>query len=186
MPILKKEQDLYPEYLFDQPSPEASEEARWWALYTLSRREKDLMRRLYHAEISFYAPVVEKQYRSPSGRSRTSFVPLFPNYVFLHGDEADRYEAICTGCVSQHVEVTDGTALFDDLRRIHDLIRIGTSLEHEPDIPIGARVRVMSGPLEGQVGTMVERRGKKRLLVAVDFLQQGASVELESLDVEVL
>jgi transcription antitermination factor NusG len=144
------------------------------------------MRRLYKSGISFYGPVIEKQHRSPAGRSRTSFVPLFPNYVFLHGDEVDRYEAICTGCVSQHVEVTNTAALFDDLRRIHELIQVGETLVHEPEIPVGTRVRVMSGALEGQVGTIIERRGKQRLLVAVDFLQQGASVELESLDVEPL
>lgn len=186
MPILKKEHDLYPEGLFGRDLPVASEEARWWALYTMSRREKDLMRRLFKSRISYYGPVIEKQHRSPSGRLRTSYVPLFPNYVFLRGDASDRYEAMCTGCVSRDLEVTDPTALLHDLRQIHELIQVGEALAHEPEIPVGARVRVMSGVLEGQVGTIIERRGKQRLLVAVNFLQQGASVELEHFDVEPL
>ena len=43
----------------------------------------------------------------------------------------------------------------------------------------GDRVRVRRGPLAGVEGTVLTRRGRKRLLVSVDFLQQGASVEIE-------
>lgn len=186
MPILKQENDLYPPDLLEDDGPLADSTGSWWALYTRSRREKDLMRRLTTRQIAFYSPIIETQHRSPNGRLRTSFQPLFSNYVFLHGTEEDRYTALTTGCISRDLQVTDTDRLVDDLRQIHELIAVGVDLTPEARIEPGARVLVKTGPLSGQVGTVIERRGQRRLLVAVDFLQQGASVELKSCDLEAL
>jgi len=186
MPILKKETDLYPANLLADDGPLALDVGRWWALYTRSRREKDLMRRLSAMNIAFYCPIVEQQRRSPNGRLRTSYIPLFSNYVFLRGNEQDRYAALTTGCISRDIEVADAERLVHDLRQIRELIEVGVDLTPEARIEAGARVRVKTGALAGRVGTVIERRGRRRLLVAVDFLQQGASVELTSCDLESL
>jgi transcriptional antiterminator RfaH len=184
MPILKKEADLYPLDLFEQDVPDGSPVRRWWALYTPSRREKDLMRRLEKKHIAFYSPIVEKRHRSPNGRLRTTYVPLFSNYVFLCGDDADRYEAMCTGCVSRDLEVAEPETLLHDLREIYRLIQTGVEVSPVPEIPVGTPVRVTSGPLEGREGIVIERRGRNCLIVAVNFLQQGALAELDDCDVE--
>ncbi|MGE0375468.1 MAG: transcription termination/antitermination NusG family protein [Planctomycetaceae bacterium] len=186
MPILKKEIDQFPDDLLALRGPTAGDVGRWWALYTRSRREKDLMRRLVKLQIAFYCPVIEHQHRSPQGRLRTSYIPLFSNYVFLRGDEEDRHAALTTSCISRDLEVKDPQRLVEDLRQIRDLIARGIDLTPEARIEPGTRVRVKAGALAGQVGTVIERRGQKRLLVAVDFLQQGASVELTPCDLETL
>jgi hypothetical protein len=38
---------------------------------------------------------------------------------------------------------------------------------------------VHRGPLEGLDGAMLRRHGRTRVLVAVDFVQQSASVEID-------
>lgn len=86
MPILPAEPDMYPPTLLEQESIEPT----WWAMYTLARREKELMRRLRALEIPFYAPLVSQRTRSPAGRTRQSYVPLFPGYVFVCGDSTAR------------------------------------------------------------------------------------------------
>jgi hypothetical protein len=50
----------------------------------------------------------------------------------------------------------------------------------------GRRVRVRHGALAGLEGTVLLRRGRTRLLVAVDFLQQGASVDIEDYCLEAI
>ena len=180
MPILPQEPDIWPENLFDQASPEGT----WWALYTLPRREKDLMRRLLRMEIPFYGPLIKRRSRSPAGRSRTSYVPLFPGYVFLHGSEEQRYRSLTTNCVSRCLQVSDGGQLAQDLRQIHQLISSDAPLTPEARIEPGMRIRVRSGSLAGLEGVVIRRRGSERLLVIVHFLQQGASVQLEDYQVE--
>ena len=180
MPLLHQEIDLFPDHLLAM-EPDVG---RWWAMYTLARREKEMMRRLRAQQISFYGPVFEQVYRSPAGRLRSSFLPLFPNYVFVHGDEAARYSAVSTGCVSRCIEIPDQAGLLHDLQTVHQLLTAGLDVTAESILHPGQRVRVKNGPLVGQIGQVIQRRGQMRLLVTVNFLQQGASVEIEGFDLE--
>ena len=179
MPILPREPDVYPFDLLDGPAPASSLSAQWWGLYTLSRREKELMRRLHHEQIPFYAPLIQRRRRSPSGRVRRSYVPLFSSYVFLFGDEEQRVSALQTNCVSNVLPIHDAVRLVNDLRQIRKLIESEAPLSPEARLETGERVRIRSGPLTGIEGVVIQRRGQSRLLVAVEFLQQGASVLLE-------
>jgi len=186
MPILERETDLFPATLFENIQSTLDSARRWWALYTRSRREKDLMRRLLAFEIPFYGPTVPQQRRSPAGRIRTSHVPLFSNYVFLWGNPDDRYRALSTNCLSRCLEVSQQDSLTNDLRSVHSLINTGEPVTVEERLEPGRRVRVRSGPLAGQKGTVTERRGQRRLLVVVEFLQQAVSVELDDFEVEAI
>ncbi|MBI3861857.1 MAG: UpxY family transcription antiterminator [Planctomycetia bacterium] len=184
MPILDAEPDLYPHDLLDRTDWTTDDERCWWALYTRSRCEKELMRRLRALDIAHYGPIIEKRGRTPKGRITTSFVPLFANYVFLYGDAQQRYQALTTNCISRDLVVNDGAELAADLRQLRRLIATGAPITPEARLEPGARVRVRSGPLEGQEGIVVQRRGETRLLVAVRFLQQGATVQIDDCQVE--
>ena len=184
MPILAREPDIFPLDLLERDNLGAEEDMGWWVIYTRSQREKDLMRRLEAMQVPFYSPVTAKRFRSPSGRTRTSFLPVFPNYVFLYGDAEHRYQAMTTNCVCSITNVVEGLRLTEDLRRIHRLIEQDVPLTLESRLAPGARVRIRSGPLTGMEGTILERKGQVRLLIAVNFIQQGASVLLEDYDVE--
>jgi transcription antitermination factor NusG len=186
MPILPREPDIYPAELFLDLAGESAPVGQWWAMYTMARREKELMRRLRAMEIPFYAPLVHKRTRSPGGRVRESYVPLFPSYVFVRGTQPQRVQALTTNCVARTIDVADPARLADDLRQIQRLIELDAPLTIEARIQPGRRVRVRSGPMTGLEGTVLKRRGRDWLLVAVEFLQQGASVLLEDFQVEPL
>lgn len=179
MPILKRESDIFPADLLEQPLVRLPDGKSWWCIYTLSRREKDLMRKLRALKLPHYGPMIPKRSRSPQGRLRTSFVPLFPNYVFLLGDESDRYEAMKTNCISRYVEVTNGLELAADLRQVHLAVAANVPLTPESRLEAGQQVRVRSGPFRGYEGLVLRREGKTRLLLAVRFLEQGASMEID-------
>jgi transcription antitermination factor NusG len=186
MPIIGPERNLVPETLLDPEfqSHGAQSGLSWWAMYTRSRQEKELMRRLGAVQGAFYCPIVPNHYRSPTGRSRTSYLPLFTNYVFVFGDESQRYEAVATGCVSKCLPVKNGDRLAADLRQLRQLIESGVPVTAESQIEAGDRVRIKSGSMLGLEGLVFKRHGQSRLLVIVDFLQQGASIELPDWEVE--
>jgi transcription antitermination factor NusG len=184
MPILPPEPDIFPENLFEQDVAATEQTAQWWALYTLARREKDLMRRLRAMRISHYGPLVKRRTRSSNGRVRTAHVPLFASYVFVCGDEQQRYDALTTNCVSRCLAVSDATRLVWDLRQIKRLVDADAPLTPESRLEAGMQVRIRSGPLTGLEGMVVKRHGANCLLVAVEFLQQGASVQLEDCQLE--
>ena len=183
MPILAKEHDLFPEQLLDEVAP-IETPLPWWGLYTLPRREKELMRRLRAMGIGFYSPLVERRTKSPGGRVRKSYVPLFAGYVFMRGEDEARRQALTTNCISRTLTVPDGQRLAADLRQIRRLILANMPLTPEARMQPGTPVRVRGGPLAGVEGVVIRRQNKERLLVAVRFLQQGASLVLEDFQVE--
>ena len=182
MPILKSEPDCFPSDLLEQPAGEFG----WWACYTRSRQEKMLMRNLREAEVAYYAPIIPRRYKSPAGRIRESFLPLFANYVFVRGDEMARYQAVCSGCVSRTISVTDTVQLVEDLCQIHKLVQVGAPLSPEARIDSGDLVRIRSGRFMGFEGRVLRRHQQTLLIVEVRFMNQGASVALDDCQFDLL
>jgi len=160
------------------------ETGTWWALYTLARFEKKLMRQLIEIEIPFYGPTISRRYRSPQGRMRTSVEPLFPNYVFIMGDEMARFKAVSTGSVSRWMPVADSLELVTDLRQIRRLILTDSPLAPELRLQAGQKVRVKSGVFKGFEGTIIRRENEVRLLISVRYMGRGASVALDDCQLE--
>jgi transcriptional antiterminator RfaH len=177
MPILREEPSMYPETLLDAaPSDVAGR--RWLAVYTKARQEKSLARELLKYGIPFYLPLVRKAAIS-RGRKRVSLSPLFGGYVFLFASEEERVRSLTTNRISRILAVDDAEQLAFDLRQLRQLIVAGAPLTVESRLGPGQRVRVRRGPFAGLEGTVLKRRGQMRLLVSINFLQQGASVEIE-------
>ncbi len=181
MPLLAKEPDIYPANLLDAPD---AGDRPWWAMYTLARQEKKLMRLLIKGEVGFYAPVIPRRYRSPAGRVRTSYEPLFANYVFVCGDEVARHAAVCTGCVSRWMPVGQPSELVQDLKQLHGLIQMDAPLSPERRLEPGEKVRIRSGPFAGYEGVVFRRDRETRLQVSVRFMDQGVSVAVEDCQLE--
>lgn len=184
MPILAKEPDIFPESLLDQPADGPDDS--WFAMYTLARQEKELMRKLRPLNIAHYGPMIQQRKRSPQGRIRTSFVPLFTGYVFIRGDEVARHNAVSTGCISRCLHVTEHEELVDDLRRVRQLLLTGEEVRPEPKPLVGRMAMVKNGAMKGLKGTITKTLSQHRLTVFVNFMQQGASVIVDEADVELL
>jgi transcription antitermination factor NusG len=184
MPILGEQSSLFPETLLDD-DPEANSDSRWWVVYTKARQEKALSRELLGRQIPFYLPLV-KQTAIRNGRRTTSYIPLFTGYVFVYGTEQQRIVSLTTNRISRILSVDDPQRLVADLRQLRRLIASNMPLTIESRLDTGDRVRVKQGSLMGMEGTVLSRRGSTRLLVSVNFLQQGASVEIDDYLLEVL
>lgn len=156
---------------------------RWLALYTKSRQEKALARRLAASAIPFYLPLIVRS-SFCRGRRLRRLAPVFSNYVFLFADGDERLRALQTNRISRVLEVADQERLFFDLRQLQRLIASDAPLTIESRLTPGRRVRVRSGALAGLEGTILQRRGRTRLIISVNCLQQGASVDIDDFQVE--
>ncbi len=197
MPILAQQPSLYPPELLndtsadpaiviaDQTSEDEDVECSrfWWVVYTRSRQEKSLARKLFAQQVPFYLPLVPHEHNY-QGRDVKSHVPLFSNYIFMFGTEDERITALKTNCVSRMLQVEDHQRLVGDLLNIQQLIESGAPMTVEQRLQPGRKVRIKSGPMKGLEGAVIERRGQKRLLVAVNYLQQGVSLAIEDFKVE--
>ena len=104
MPVLKREPDLFPEDVFAKREP-------WWVAHVRSRQEKFLARHLAQHGIAYYLPQVEKRGR------RTSFLPLFPGYVFFRGFDADTSRAVRSHVIVNLLSPSDQPSFASELRQ---------------------------------------------------------------------
>ena len=196
MPILQQETSVYPDSLLTEPpylngGPVAEDEfddgleRRWWAVYTKSRQEKSLARHLVGHDIPFYLPLIPKDNIIRSKRVR-SHIPLFSGYMFLFGNEEERVTTLTTNRISAIIPVPDQERLVHDLANVQELIERNAPLAIEQRLDSGDMVRIRTGSLAGLEGVVVKRHGKTRLLVAVTYLQQGVSVEIDDCALEQL
>jgi transcriptional antiterminator RfaH len=184
MPILGPEPQIFPGDLLDRA--EVGEEAgrQWWAVHTRPRSEKALARRLALGGVAHYVPQVERRSRSRSGRKRVSFEPLFSGYAFVYGTEEHRIVTLESGAVASLLPVDDGLQLTADLRQIKRLLESGLPFKKEESLAPGTKVRITSGPFETFEGVVVQQRTGDRLLVVVNYLQRGVSIDLGDADME--
>jgi transcriptional antiterminator RfaH len=184
MPILDLETSIHPPDLLER-SVACEEGRRWWVLHTRPRQEKALARRLLGLQIPFYLPLVAREHLIRRRRVR-SHIPLFGGYVFLFASDEERTECLTTGRAASALVVGDGQQLARELRAVRQLIAADAPLTPERRLAPGRRVRVKEGALAGIEGTILARRGRRRFVVAVQFLQQGVSMEVENLLLEAL
>jgi transcriptional antiterminator RfaH len=179
MPLLPLEPFVFPQDLFAGAGPGAADGRRWWVLHTRPRAEKSLARRVLRRGLTFFLPLHKRQWRS-RGRLLCSHVPLFPGYVFLHGDAAGRQAALETNLIARCLEVADQPGLYADLQRVHRLIVSDAPLTPEERLGPGSPVEIIAGPFTGLQGKVLRRGSQLKLLVEVQFLQRGVSVEIEN------
>jgi transcriptional antiterminator RfaH len=169
---------VYPADLLATPSPCPKAAGIWWVLHTRPRAEKALVRKLLAQRQDFFLPLYKKQSQS-RGRPLASYVPLFSGYVFLRGDEPARLAALRTNQVIRVLPVPEGERLRADLARIYQLMECGAPVAPEERLQPGMPVVLTAGPLAGLQGKIVRRDRQMRFVIEVDFIQRGASVEVE-------
>jgi transcriptional antiterminator RfaH len=179
MPLLPLEPFVFPDSLLSQPTITDPELGNWWVLHTRPRAEKSLVRRLLRREAPFFLPLSKRKWRN-RGRVHSSYLPLFPGYVFLRGDAHTVFRTLESNLVARILEVPDQEQLQADLARIYWLIAAGAPLAGEDRLVPGSPVEIVSGPFAGLEGKVLRRGKQLKLIVEVRFLQQGVSVEIES------
>jgi transcriptional antiterminator RfaH len=178
MPLLEAEPCLFPDTLFADPAFADPGAGRWWVLYTRARMEKAVARKLRGRGVSFYLPLYRQSWKA-NGRVRSSYLPLFTGYVFLHGDDSARVAALETNLLSATLPVPDQRRLYDDLARVERLLGGSAPVAAEDGLSPGTPVEVTAGPFQGLRGKVVRRGDRARFVVEVEFLRRGVSIEAE-------
>ncbi len=152
---------------------------QWWVARTKSRHEKALARTFENWDIPYFLPLVEKVSRR-KGRKLTSYLPLFSGYIFFSGNEEEQYKAMTTDRIAQVIKVVDQESFINDLTQVHQAIKLGAALDPYPKLKAGTRCRVISGPFLGLEGILLKQKNQSRLFLKVEMLGQGATVEIDS------
>ena len=166
-------------------------EARWYACYTRSRHEKRVEALLSQKGIQSYLPVVP-QLRQWKDRKTLVAWPLFPSYVFARFTLREVHDVLVVPGVSTIVRV-DGRPIpipdeeLANVRRFAGaLAETGVVPKPRPLLREGEWVRIVEGPFLGVEGRVIERRGRRRVLVGLAAIGQGLEVDVDAQRLKVI
>jgi transcription antitermination factor NusG len=151
---------------------------RWFVLHTRSRQEKIVAADLAALGIGFFFPAVH-QPRMYGRRKTAVLLPMFPGYLFLRGDTDQVYQADRTRRIASVIPVPDQRRLDWELRNIHFAMTRGLTLGAAPFLEEGTAVEVVAGPLKGLQGVIEKQARPDRLVLQVQMLGRGMSVEVD-------
>jgi len=151
----------------------------WWIAHTKARFEKALARDMLRFGAGYYLPLLGR-ITVRRGRKSKSLKLLFPSYVFICGTDDDRSAALKTNRICRTIEVSDQTALIDELANIEKAISSQAQLDPYPFAVEGRRCRVSAGSLEGLEGVVVRRAGTSVLVLQVDMIAQASTLQIDA------
>lgn len=157
----------------------------WFAVYTLSCREKQVSRHMEIHSIEHFLPVTKSRRRWKNGCNVLVEEPLFPGYLFVQIDRSARTQVLAVPGVHSIVGTgKDPIPLpqfeIETLRRSIDLLKI----EPHPYLNVGEKATILRGPLRGMTGIVVRKKNGLRFVLNLDLIMKSVAVEVDAADLK--
>ena len=160
--------------------PSSPPTLQWLALYTKSRQEKIVMKRLTEDGFEAFVPL-HKVVRQWSDRRKLVEEPLIRSYCFVNVLPAQQHQVLGTPGAVRYVWFSGRPAAIP-AKQI-DLLKILTGY----NIPVecipghiqpGTKVKITAGPMAGYVGELITILGKSRVIVRLTELETAISLSI--------
>ncbi|HET6142882.1 MAG TPA: transcription termination/antitermination NusG family protein [Candidatus Acidoferrales bacterium] len=161
--------------------------ARWFALQTLPRHEKRVRERLEYSGIHCFLPIYTKSNRWKNGCTALIEFPLFPSYMFVEITVQECGRLLVDPGVTRVIGAGRNPVAIpeSEIQALQHAMRVG-SLQPHDYLAAGQKVRIKKGPLLDLTGVLVRIDSNFRVVLTSNLIRQGASVEVDFDDVEVL
>jgi transcription antitermination factor NusG len=160
------------------PTCDVHPAASWWVLRTKSRQEKAVARTLTAWDIDYFLPLVCAQ-RFVGNRKISSELPLFPGYVFLHGDRDDTFQIERTKRLACVLPVENQLQLHRQLDNLRKALYAEVDFDPYPYLTHGVWAEVKSGPYKGIQGKVDRETAPNKLILQVDLLRSAMAIQLD-------
>lgn len=152
----------------------------WYAIRVKSRSEKKVYSDLIEQKIEAYLPM-QKKLRQWSDRKKWVEMPLISGYVFVYICRKEYESVLRTYNVVCYVYFEGKAAIIRD-EDINLLKRMLGQVEVELEITVeqlktGQMVEIISGPLCGVVGELIDFKGKNKVALRIPPLGYTVLVE---------
>lgn len=149
----------------------------WYILYTFPNLEKKICKELSKKRIQSYLPL-QRVIRQRSDRKKELQIPMFPNYVFINTNEKERFKFLDIGGILKYISF-DGKAAVVSNEEISKIKRFeDTSFEVETHLVQGDQVLIIDGPFTGLKGKLFYKKGKERVGIHLNSINQSISIEV--------
>jgi transcription antitermination factor NusG len=171
----------------NQKSP--LEETKWYAIYVSSRAEKKVDSELSLKGIESFVPL-KKSLRKWSDRKKWVDMPLIPGYCFVKIIFKNYLPVLQTNHVVGFVRFEGQPAVIqenqiDFLKRMLKQNDYSWEITKEKLVP-GKKVEIIAGPFIGMVAELIAIKGKKRVGVRIEQINNILLVDIPMEDLTVI
>ena len=160
---------------------------RWYAVFTVPKNEKSVVKQLNLREIECFLPTYET-FRLWKNRQRVKVVlPLFPTYLFVCISRRQRVKVLESPGVLQIVgNGREPLPLPDSEIEFLRSEFCRNRTEPYQEFAVGQKVRIRSGVMQGVEGVLIRKSNSLRFVLTLSLINQHAAVEVCSEDLEAL
>lgn len=163
----------------------SAEKSNWYIVYTYPNLEKRIYNDLERRNVKAYLPL-QHVIRQWSDRKKELEVPMFPNYLFINFNERERFNLLKIAGILKIITFEGKPAVLSDeeienIRKFEQL-----EFEVEPTLVQGDEVLIVDGAFIGLKGILFSKKGKNRLGVRIQSINQSLSIEVESSNIRKL
>jgi transcription antitermination factor NusG len=153
---------------------------KWYLLYTKPRYEKKVDAELQLLGFETYLPL-NRTLKQWSDRKKWVSEPLFKSYLFINTSISYYYDILNVNGIVKFVNFEKSPVVVNEIEI--DFIRkmLGANISVEvltEGIIEGANIEIISGPMIGIKGQIVEYRSKKQVMVNFNSIKQNLIVNL--------
>jgi transcription antitermination factor NusG len=157
-------------------------EPKWYAVYTYPNAERKVQGKVKEMGVEAFLPM-QTVVRQWSDRKKKLEVPVFPGYVFVKTSLVDRFGLLRIKELVRFISFGDTPVAIPDreIETVRKVVARNVEVSQEPfEGRVGEKVQITGGQFEGAVGVLVNRKGRNRLVIQLEALQQAISVEVTS------
>jgi transcription antitermination factor NusG len=151
-----------------------SQQLNWYVVYTRPRWEKKIAKQLDERGIEAYCPL-NKIYKQWSDRKKAVLEPLFKGYLFIHVEEARKWDVKETNGILNYVYWNGKPAVVRD----QEIETIKKFLSEFSDVTVEDTKLAVNSMVTIKQGVLMNYRG-----IVLEVIGNKAKVQIESMGVQ--
>ena len=150
----------------------------WHVLQVRARCEKKVAEFCSKHCLHCYLPLsLEK--KTYQRRKVEVWKPLFPNYLFAQFRPEQRIIILQSIKIVRILEVKDRDKFINEIEQVRKALEVNPALYACPAITVGTMVKIISGSFQGLEGIVVQTNKCTRVVLNVQMIGQGVSIEID-------
>lgn len=156
---------------------------QWYAIYTCVHREKRVAQVLQQRGVAYFLPLYEEVHHWKTGPTQLE-LPLFPGYVFVHIELAERLRVLTVPGVVRLVGSGNSPIALPDheIEAIRAALAASLCTTPYPYLTVGQEVRIIRGPLCGQRGILTRQKSRTRVILSLEAIMRSVAVDIDASD----